>query len=370
MRRHVPDRDGAKRPQRAPLAAAAALATLTIAGASEAQYVPADILSLTIDLYLSATPIHTIFTRQLTFTDASGDVVSVDVDFTRVSGLHYQGDASAPGLTALRTLDNPGNRSHWDSMAFTNQGGTTALSIDSMTVTIEYDHDDPWLSPIVLATAESKSLPAGNGSFTLSGQIGRRDAVMAELGISESTFYSFPTALRFMVYDLGKSGSDDSSTEANPKYGNDLNLCSETISWYYHEYGEHLATEDFEAVHVHTQMHDAFLEAGSLYCYHAGAGEWVLKDDEYDWVTSGSAFVTYHPQPGDYLDRRDRPAFGSIPAQPGHAMMMLDWDSATGKALVIDGPAPVAMREVDVDGQENDPVKPTDFCVGRIPSND
>ena len=94
-------------------------------------------------------------------------------------------------------------------------------------------------------------------------------------------------------------------------------------------------------------MHNAFALAGKLYCYDAG-------DGRFEHISTGAV---YQPKTGDFLERREKGGDAE------HAMMMLEWNQASGVAHVINGPWPVTIREVDVDGLEQ---TTKDFCVGRI----
>ena len=175
------------------------------------------------------------------------------------------------------------------------------------------------------------------------------------------------------ISDIGKSGSSgvgDSASADNPKYSSDLEhpLCSETVSWYYYETGVEIDTGtaepyDFQDTAYHVELHDAFQDAGRLYCFHSGREEWIRKNRSYDWVYGD----TYEPQPGDYLNRRNQPGTNN-----GHSMMMVEWDSLGGVATVMDGPWNINFREVNVliHEQRSDPDRRYDYCVGRIPFND
>jgi hypothetical protein len=333
--------------------------------------------NLWIQLVLNSAPIHDNFTRYLTFTNRAGATKSVAVDFVKDSALHYSGTASAAGLATLRTLADENNRSYWDSMKFENKGGTTALDINQMFAQVEYDGtccNREEIAPIIYIT--NKVLAAGNDSFTVPGigGSGRINHAQDYLGITYNELMSYPLAFRYFVYDIGKSGSSDgtdSTSSSNHKYGlTGGSLCSETISWYYHEYGVRITQQaaphtvyDFRDITAHTQLHDQFLAAGRLYCYHSGQSAWVKKDASYNWMLG----VTYVPRPGDYLDRRDSDGDPSN-GDDGHAMMIAGWNAASGVATTLDGPWNINFRPEPVAAEEN--AGSHDYCIGRIPAND
>jgi len=332
--------------------------------------------NLWIQLVLNSDPIHNNFTRYLTFTNRAGGTKSVAVDFVKSSNLHYSGTANAAGLAVLTTLADQNNRSYWDQMRFENKGGTTALDINQMFAQVEYAGTccgREQVAPIAYITGQV--LAAGNDSFVLPGNggSGRINYAQDYLGITYNKLMSYPLVFRNFVYDIGKSGSSDAADSAsatNPKYGlTGDSLCSETISWYFFEYGVRItdlvtrAVYDFRDITVHTQLHDQFRDAGRLYCYHAGLRDWVKKDRSYAWVLGD----TYEPRPGDYLDRRDSDGDPSN-GDDGHAMMVASWDAASGFAITLDGPWNINFRAVDIESEE---VAGTfDYCVGRIPAND
>lgn len=47
-------------------------------------------------------------------------------------------------------------------------------------------------------------------------------------------------------------------------------------------------------------------------------------------------------------------------------MILLDWNSATKIAKVINGPYPVTIRTVDIHTLEKDPDNPKDFVIGSV----
>lgn len=331
---------------------------------------------LEIRLVLSAQPIHDNFTRYLTFTNRAGLTKSVAVDFVKTANLSYLGTASAAGLAVLETLADQNNRSYWDAMKFENKGGTTSLEINQIFVDVEYAQTCCGREQVApIAYAVGQSLPAGNSSFTLPGNggSGRINYAIDYLNITYTALMAYPLAFRNFVYDIGKSGSSDATDSAsatNPKFGlTGSSLCSETISWYYYEYGVRIADAvtgaiyDFRDTTAHTTMHDKFLAANRLYCYHASRHEFVKKNASYAWVLTD----TYVPRAGDYLDRRDSDGNASN-GDDGHAMMLASWDAAAGVAITLDGPWNINFRPVDIDGEEQ--AATHDYCVGRIPAND
>jgi len=367
------------RPKLAPLATIALLAVVLSSDLAAAYTTTADMkpTNLWIQLVLNTAPIHDNFTRYLTFTDRAGATKSVAVDFVKTSPLHYSGTASAAGLATLQTLADQNNRSYWDAMKFENKGGTTALDINQMFAQVEYAGTccgREEVAPIVYII--NQVLAAGSDSFALPGigGSGRINYAQDYLNITYNELMSYPLALRYFIYDLGKAGSSDatdSASSTNPKYGLTGNsLCSETVSWYYYEYGVRITQQaaphtvyDFRDITAHTQMHDQFLAADRLYCYHSGLDQWVKKDASYSWVLGD----TYAPRPGDYLDRRDSDGDPSN-GDDGHAMMLVAWDAASGVATTLDGPWNINFRPVDVEAEEQAAIH--DYCVGRIPAND
>ena len=323
--------------------------------------------NLWIRLVLNTVPLHNNFTRYLTFRNQAGSQKSVEVAFVRTSALNYLGTVTASGLTTLQSLADQNKRSYWDSMYFENKGGTTALDINQFFAEVEYNQTCCGREQIAqIGYMVSQTLAAGTDSFYVAAYVGRRNFAQDYLGLTSAEFSALPAPLRYFVYDLGKSGSSDSSdsTAVNPKYGlTGEALCSETISWYYYEHGQAGFRETFRDTQSHAVMHDAFLAGDRLYCYHASRHQWIKRDAAYNWVLAD----TYVPQPGDYLDRRDSDG-NAANGDDGHAMMLASWDAATGIAVTLDGPWNINFRPVDIDAQET--AGTYDYCVGRIPEND
>jgi hypothetical protein len=350
----------------------ACAANRAVAYTTEAEMKPTN---LWIRLVLNASPLHNNFTRYLTFVNRAGNEKAVALDFVKTSNLHYTGTVTSAGLTVLQSLADQNNRSYWDTMAFENRGGTTALDINQMFVEVEYAQTCCGREQVAqIGYMVSQYLDAGNDSFPIAAYVGRINYAQAYLGLTYTELMALPTPLRYFIYDIGKSGSSDASDSAsstNPKYGlSGSSLCSETISWYYHAYGVRLTDQvspatqyDFRDITSHAVMHDQFLAAGRLYCYHASRRQWIKKDLAYNWVLSD----TYAPLPGDYLDRRDSDG-NAANGDDGHAMMLAHWDPASGIATTLDGPWNINFRPVDIEAEETSGFR--DYCVGRIPAND
>jgi hypothetical protein len=111
----------------------------------------------------------------------------VDVSFSKSSYLLYRGTITADGLDTLKSLVLPGNRSHWDSMAFENRGGTTSLAIRSMEIEIEYDETCCGRAKTsLIAYVTNRTLSAGESSLYISGYRGRREYVKDYFGWSNT----------------------------------------------------------------------------------------------------------------------------------------------------------------------------------------
>jgi hypothetical protein len=331
--------------------------------------------NLWIRLVLNAQPLHNNFTRYLTFVNRAGNEKAVAVDFVKTSNLNYEGTVTTSGLATLQTLADQNNRSYWDVMYFENKGGTTALDINQIFVEVEYAQTCCGREQVAqIGYMVSQYLDAGNDSFSIAAHVGRTNYAQDYLGITYTELMALPAPLRYFIYDIGKSGSSDASDSAastNPKYGlSGSALCTETVSWYYHEHGVRITDQlypwiqyDFRDITSHAVMHDQFLAAGRLYCYHSGQRQWVKKDLAYNWVLGD----TYAPLPGDYLDRRDSDG-NDANGDDGHAMMLVNGDAASGIATTLDGPWNINFRAVDVEAEETSGFR--DYCVGRIPAND
>jgi hypothetical protein len=157
-------------------------------------------------------------------------------------------------------------------------------------------------------------------------------------------FYG-PAFVFTALCDLGKSGSDGvDEFGTNPKYNGDNGyLCSEFVSWYYHEGGLVIDGSDFRDIEKTQTMHTIFKNAGLLYRYNKIREAFVH-------IVTGDV---YEPRAGDFLERR-------YDGQAEHAMMVLRWDDTTKEITVINGPWPVTLRTINVQTDSKN------YCVGRV----
>jgi len=331
---------------------------------------------LRIELTLSFPGPTTTFTRHVRFTDADGYFFDVPVVFTRNAprSNRWTGTPTPTGLLRLAVLTREDMRTFWDDMSLANPGYAGSLSIGTADIYIQYNNcSSDRVLDVLIAHITNGRLGSGNATMTFNQTRGRRLHVQRFLGWTRAEFNATPAPLQRFVYDLGKSGTDseDSSGGDNPQYGSGAqNLCSETVSWYYYEYGSPIyrfgtQREDFRDITFHATMSDAFRDAGRQYCYDPGSESFVLHDVN-GRAVGGRSRVTYAPQPGDYLDRLDSDQDPSN-GDDGHAMMILDWDPATGIAVVLDGPWAITMRHVFIGADESSGRR--EYCVGRVPEN-
>ncbi|MCA8974693.1 MAG: hypothetical protein KDC98_08220 [Planctomycetes bacterium] len=307
-----------------------------------------------VTLRLASTPIHSNFTRWLRFRDDDDNDAFLELAFTNDHDLVWTAALPA-GVAVLEDFVTTGERSHWDRMALVNRGGTTSLDIARLTVEIDYEvtnyrsgtFTETITIPLVDRTI-NRVLDSGSSVIPLNtyAQLTRRNFA----GVDSS----YPAALLDAIDDLGKSGSDGGGT--NPKYGAAYELlCSEFVSWYYHENGVSiipLISTEFRDITGTQQMHDLFRSVGRLYRYHSGSSHQRFEDPDTGAV--------YTPGPGDFLEWRKNGA-------AMHAMMLLSYDSSTKVATVVNGPWPVRLMEVDLQWWEASATSAEfDFWIGKI----
>jgi hypothetical protein len=303
-------------------------------------------LEPTIEMTLTEQPIHNNFTRYLSFQNYQGRTKRLAVAFRKRSGLTWHADSFPDGIDTLRSLADTDNRSYWDTMLLQNRGGSTEIRIGHLLIVMHYEDTAPGCQrdiPIV-DTDINRTLAAGTSSTGLDPYARVSRYTWAGLDFSEH-----PVALQ-AARDLGKSGSDGQDQYgANPKYGADVSLlCSEFVSWYYHESGLVVGDRNFRDIVGTGELHSIFESAGQLYRYHSGSKRAFIHSVTED---------VYQPRAGDFLERR-------AGGKAEHSMIMLRWDDTNKEATVINGPWPVTLRRVRVQYDERNRGK--DFWLGRI----
>jgi hypothetical protein len=321
-------------------------------------------------LDMSERPAHSSFTRYLTFQDHTGRRKRLKIAFRKTESLRWEIDSFPDGIEALKSLVDTGNRSYWDHMFLENRGGRTTLPIKRLQIIMRYQNP-PGISPDHLNHAEIPIVDWPIGMQLLSGydeicldEFARRSRY-AWAEVKESD----PAVIRMVANDLGKSGSDGQGQDQygyNPKYRARIdNLCSEFVSWYYHEQNITVNGESLRDIVNAQQLHDLFKAEATLYRYNSGTR---LQD-----FVHAETNERYIPQPGDYLERRG-------PGGAEHSMIIYRWlpgdSNATNdhdrynRAIVFNGPWPVTLRLVRIHEDEKrvDPEHgyPKDFWLGKI----
>lgn len=335
-------------------------------------------LTITMELYY---PKNSSFYRAIEFRNMHGAKRRMYMLFNRTSGNVFVGTPYNGDLRLLEDIAEPNMRSHWDNMYFVNPGYSGTLRIKWMVVWIEYNNHvnsswGNWDPDILIAYETNKTLYSGQSSFKFSPFNGRYYYVRDYFGYNTIRIHDLPSCVQWIIYDLGKSGSSDASDSQysdNPKYGlTGEELCSELISWYYHETGIKVvdfwhnpgAVYDFKDVDFCGDMMAYFHRSNKRYDYDPGTGRWykIKSNDEMDFSASA------YPQPGDLLNRMRQkwnPRSGTWTQVHEHAMMILRWNDKSKEAWVIDGPFPLAIRRVPVGQLAAAGTK--EFSLGKIP---
>ncbi|MBN1507051.1 MAG: hypothetical protein JW955_09405 [Sedimentisphaerales bacterium] len=290
---------------------------------------------------LAEQPIHNNFTRCLVFQNYNENAVSVPFAFTRKAYLVYEATYIPQAFDALSDMCREGFRGYWDDMRLENRGGDTPLSIAHVFLQISYSgnssegrRDVTILDWDVGEVLDSGSSVIYLNAYARSSRLKWVEQVVREdLGIEVT--YGADTCPAFLaaVRDMGKCGTDGSDEYwANPKYGSgSANLCSEFISWYYHNEGTPIGKLKFRDITGHGWLLKLFEDRNRQY-------EFNVNTRQFEHSVTGEV---YHPQPGDCLRRDDIPG-------DGHAMMIAGWNEETDTASVVNGPWPVTIRKVDV----------------------
>ncbi len=315
-----------------------------------------------ITLDLLTQPAHNAFTRYLAFENHVGRRIRLAAHFQRTDALRWEADTFPDGIDTVTSLAQMGNRSYWDRMFLENRGGATTLPIKRITLTMVYA-DAPGRSPehldntkIAVVDWEVRMhLLAGHDEICLDEFARRSRHNWANLEASD------PQVIRMVTQDLGKSGSDGVGDPygSNPKYGGAISmLCSEFVSWYYHQAGIKVNGKSLQNITGTQELHDLFAAEGNLYRYDSAAGVQAFVHAQTN--------AHYTPHPGDFLERREA-------NEAKHSMMLFRWlpgnPNATGhhrynRAIVLNGPWPVTLRLVLV--QEDEMGGNLDFWLGKL----
>jgi len=319
---------------------------------------------LQVRLRFNAKPKYTHFTRHLVFRNHRGNSKRLPITFKRdrtKQDLEWIG-SFPESIAVLSEISSVNNRSYWDNIFLVNFGGRTALPIAHLFVELKYAGiPSSCFSNIQIINCElNKTLNSGYSYISLNAFANQSRWKWAEDIVENKYHLAMPDcsahpAVLLALFDLGKSGSDGGGQDAygrNAKYGTEHSaLCSEFVSWYYHEtavgLGEGNAFRDILAT---KDLHNVFLELGGLFIYDTKKRCFVGKESK----------QPYTPQPGDFLERQD------ASGKPEHSMMMLAWDSAIQRAVVINGPRPVTIRNVRVHDLSKATKDQKKFCVGSV----
>jgi hypothetical protein len=234
-------------------------------------------------------------------------------------------------------------------MSLENRGGRTPLAIEYLKVQINYDikdslEDDRWERLPIVDSTISSTLVAERGVIDLEAWARASRCKMAGLD------FSAHPAVVLAAHDIGKSGSDSSDQySGNPKYAKpDQALCSEFVSWYYHEAGVVINQPgEFRTIDFTGDMHGIFGNSKRLYRYNNATGKFQHSDSN----------AEYLPRSGDFLERRKD-------GVSKHSMLLVSWDPTARTALVLNGPWPVTLRRIQLSTIEQ--TKNVDFWLGRV----
>ena len=288
-------------------------------------------------------------TRYLCFRNYEGEILSVPIDLSRISTKELEGECTSEGLETLRSMAYSGFRSYWDQMSLENHGGKTPLMIDHLLIQINYNisdstDDDRWERIKIVDSTISTELKAGTSIIDI--EHWARETRCRVVGLD----FSAHPAVVLAAQDLGKCGSDPKDQYSkNPKYANpDEALCSEFVTWYYHETGVVINEPDeFRTIDFTGQVRSIFGADDRLYRYNNATGKFINSK-------SGSEYL---PKSGDFLERRKN-------GKSKHSMLVVSWDPTVRIMKVINGPWPVTLRVIKL--SEVEQKKEVDFWLGRV----
>jgi hypothetical protein len=309
--------------------------------------------SVSCSITCTTEPSGSSFNRFLTFQNFAGERIRLKMTFTKISPLELEVTAFPDTTHNLQVLGSLNHRAFWDKMYLENRGGSSAISIHRMSLTVHYVKGASGTEldiPLLTNRRISRTLPAEEGEIYLT----RYTIVPLRIwaGISSRAHL----VARMAAQDLGKSGTSEKGYDqfgSNPKYrGMINNECSEFASWYLHEAGltfRHGKYASFKDITATSQLETIFKDLGKYYFYHNGQKKFLHQTTQ----------AVYTPKAGDILMRRGG-------GKSEHSMIMISWDATNRTAKVINGPYPVTVRTVDVHTLEKDPDNPKDFVIGRV----
>lgn len=308
-------------------------------------------------LTLDTPPGQDGFVSYLEFLNYQQDAVLVKLEFKHKKNRVYEAvlNAKVPDeLNKLVKMCEEDNRGYWDEMWFSNREENARLAIKHIFFKVIYNSGTKgclnditildWDVDRVFEQSYSK-IPLNSYA-----RFSRLKWVKAAVKKITGKDYDYDAntcpALLEAIRDIGKCGTEGSSwVDMNPKYGAGAdNLCSEFVSWYYHNAGTPFGRSIFKDLVGSIPFINLFSSAGRAY-------EYNNLTRRFEHFQTGAP---YEPQPGDYLRR----------INSGHSMMLAGWNSETKTAAVINGPWPVTIRKVEVQKEEDTSEK--EYQIGRV----
>ncbi len=308
-------------------------------------------------LTLDNIPAQDRFACYLVFHDYEMNGIFVKFTFSKIEDLVYESvlDESAPiELKKLQDMCLENNRDFWDEMLFENRGEIPALSIKHLFFKVIYNSTTKGcLNDITILDWDiDQAFKHGYSKIYLNSyaRFSRLKWVTETVKLITGKDYVYDAnscpAFLAAVWDIGKCGTSGYSFyDMNPKYGAGVdNLCSEFVSWYYHNEGTPFGKKDFRDIRSATNLINLFARVDRKY-------EYNNSTQRFEHSITGE---TYQPQPGDYLWRTNQ----------GHAMIIAGWNEETKIAAVINGPWPVTLRTVEI--QKDEDFSDKEYCIGRM----
>jgi hypothetical protein len=287
--------------------------------------------------------------RYIGFRNYQGKRKTLAIALKRLASHELSGECTAEGLATLQTLAHTGNRNFWDQMSLENHGDAQSLMIEHICLDIHYDikdspADDRLEHIRIVDSAIASELAAGNSTLDLEPWARASRCKLAELDC-----HAHPAVI-LAVHDLGKTGSDGSDQfPKNPKYASpSQRLCSEFVSWYYHEAGVVInKAREFRRIDLTRKLREAFAAAKRLYHYDNVTGKFFHTETG----------TEYSPRSGDFLERNKN-------GVSKHSMLVVSWNAAEKVITVVNGPWPVTLRRIKLSTLEQE--KGVAFYLGRV----